>query len=65
MNVLEARESESLEKLAADTASTNHKDFLALQKKIQNPQILEREREREREREIRVFEGEGEYLNVR
>ena len=46
MNVLEARESESLEQLAADTTSTNHKHFRNLQKVKAESEI----------REGRVFE---------
>lgn len=52
MNVLEARESESLEKLATDTASTNHKDLRALQKPKSPKYISEKlklKRERERD----------------
>ena len=46
MNVLEARESASLEQLAADTTSPNHKHFGALQKVKAESEI----------REGRVFE---------
>lgn len=61
MNVLEARESESLEKLATDTASTNHKDLRALQKP-KSPKYISEKLKLKRGREIRVFEGGGEYL---
>jgi hypothetical protein len=39
MNVLEARESESLEELAADTSCPNHENFSALQ----NPKTFQKD----------------------